>query len=269
MNTITRKIYSKTDFETVITPTWQRWRNEKNVKDLVEAVLENGQMRDVLVCSTNDGTKWLTDGAHLVDAMVNHIKARKIRVLEKLVKNEEEARKTFISFNTRGKTLDTIDYVVSHSGSGNKTYHKFLKEVMQSPKSIKEAKVVHGKLFTVPSLINLFLGDNKTVKSGVATLPKDYNKLLELVEYVAQNYLLNGKLLAHTKKNGSTMRLNGTSASSFLKILCHRRDINSLSSKDVLDMMVDFTIVHYNSNDSCTYTRDAVIISFKQYLDNQ
>lgn len=267
MNTIRRTIYTKNDFSTVITPSWQRWRNKKNVKDLAEAVIENGQMRDVLVCTTNEGTRWLTDGAHLVDAMTNHLKSRKIRVLEKLVKDEEEARKTFISFNTRGKTLNTIDYVVSYAGSGNKTYKRFLKEVMQSPKDEKEANDVHGKLFTVPSLINLFLGINKTVRQGVAKLPSNYERLLEVVEYVAQNYLLNGKLLAHTKKNGSKMRLNGTSTASFLKILSKRRGLNNFTNKEVLDMMIDFTIYHYNTNTSCTYTRDAVEISFKEYLN--
>jgi len=267
MNTIRRTIYTKNDFATVITPSWQRWRNQKNVKDLAEAVLENGQMRDVLVCATTEGTRWLTDGAHLVDAMTNHLKSRKIRVLEKLVKNEEEARKTFISFNTRGKTLNTIDYVVSYAGSGNKTYQRFLKEVMQSPKDEKEANEVHGKLFTVPSLINLFLGENKRVRQGVAKLPSDYENLLEVVEYVAQNYLLNGKLLAHTRKNGNKMRLNGTSTASFLRILSSKRGLSNFTNKQVLDMMIDFTIYHYNSNTSCTYTRDAVELSFKEYLN--
>jgi hypothetical protein len=267
MKTIKRTIYSKKDFSTVITPSWQRWRNKKNVKDLAEAVSENGQMRDVLICVTTDGTRWLTDGAHLVDAMTNRLKSREIRVLEKFVKDEEEARKTFISFNTRGKTLNTIDYVVSYAGSGNKTYQRFLKEVMQSPKNEKEANNVHGKLFTVPSLINLFLGDNKRVRQGVAKLPSDYEKMLEVVEYVAQNYLFNGKLLVHTKKNGSRMRLNGTSTASFLRILSNRRGLSNFTNKEVLDMMIDFTIYHYNSNTSCTYTRDAVEMSFKEYLN--
>ena len=267
MRTIRRTIYGKSDFANVITPSWQRWRNQKNVKDLSEAVLENGQMRDVLVCATTDGTRWLTDGAHLVDAMTNHLKSRKIRVLEKLVKDEEEARRTFISFNTRGKTLNTIDYVVSYAGSGKKTYQRFLKEVMQSPKNVKEANDVHGKLFTVPSLINLFLGDNKRVREGEAKLPNNYERLLEVVEYVAQNYLLNGKLLAHTKKNGSKMRLNGTSTASFLRILSNKRGLSNFTNKEVLDIMIDFTIYHYNSNTSCTYTRDAVELSFKEYLN--
>lgn len=266
MNTIKKAIYSKKDFDNVITPSWQRWRNQKNVKDLAGAVQTNGQLRDVLICITDDGTKYLTDGAHLADSMINHLNSKKINVLEKLVKDENEARNTFISFNTRGKTLNTIDYVVSYAGGGNNIYKKFLKDVMQSPKNEKEAKEVHGKLFTIPSLINLFLGNNDTVRKGASKLPKNYNRLLELVEYVGQNYLLNGKLLAHTDKNGKAMRLNGTSTMSVLKILNSQRDINNLTNKEVLDSLIDFTIYHYNSMESCTYTRDVVELSFKKFL---
>lgn len=266
MKTIKRTFYTKKDFDNVITPVWQRWRNQKNVKDLAEAVAENGQLREVLICKTADNTRWLTDGAHLVDGMLNHLKSRKIAVLEKLVKDEEEARKTFISFNTRGKTLNTIDYVVSYAGSGSRVYMKFLKEVMQSPNNEKEASQVHGKLFTIPSLINLFLGDNKTTRLGNSKLPKNYDRLLELVEYIGQNYLLSGRLLAHTKKNGAKMRLNGTSTMSVLKILDSKRNINEMTDKEVLELMIDFTIYHYNSMESCTYTRDIVEISFKHYL---
>lgn len=267
MKTITRTKYSAKDFLDVIIPSWQRWRNQKNVKDLSIAVSENGQLRDVLICKTKDGTKWLTDGAHLVDAMTNHLKSRSINVLEKLVEDEEEARRTFISFNTRGKTLNTIDYVVSYAGSGNKIYVKFLKEVMQNPKNEKEANEVHGKLFTIPSLINLFLGDNERVRKGNAILPKNYDTLLELVDYLGKNYLLNGRILAHTKKHGKSMRLNGTSMMSVLKILNSNRDINSLTKKEVMDDLINFTTYHYSSMASPTYTRDVVEISFKKYLE--
>lgn len=267
MKTIVRTKYTGTDFLNVITPSWQRWRNQKNVKDLALAVSENGQLRDVLICKTTDGTRWLTDGAHLVDAMVNQLKSRKINVLEKIVKNEEQARKTFISFNTRGKTLNTIDYVVSYAGSGSETYVKFLKEVMQNPKNIKEADEAHGKLFTVPSLINLFLGENDRVRGGKAKFPKNYNRLLEIVEYLGKNYLLNGRLLAHVNKHGNRMRLNGTSMMSVLKILNSNRNINSLTNEEIMNDLINFTSYHYNSMTSPTYTRDVVELSFKKYLN--
>ena len=42
MKTIKNKVYTKKDFNNVIIPSWQRWRNENNVKDLAEAVSTQG-----------------------------------------------------------------------------------------------------------------------------------------------------------------------------------------------------------------------------------
>ena len=77
MKTIKNKVYTKKDFNNVIIPSWQRWRNENNVKDLAEAVSRQGQMRDVLISVTKDGTKILTDGAHLKSAMLDVLNLKK------------------------------------------------------------------------------------------------------------------------------------------------------------------------------------------------
>ena len=54
-----KTIYTKKDFDNVIIPSWQRWTNETNVNDLADAVLECGQLRDILICITEEKTKIL------------------------------------------------------------------------------------------------------------------------------------------------------------------------------------------------------------------
>ena len=263
-----KTIYTKKDFDNVIIPSWQRWTNEKNVKDLAEAVLECGQLRDILVCITEEKTKILTDGKHLKLAMLDVIKYKEVNVLEVYVKDEEEARQTFISFNTRGRTLKNIDYVVSYAGSGNIQYKKFLTQVMKSPNNLKEAERVHGKLFTIPALIQIFLGDSAKVKKGKSNLPKQFDRLVEIAEYLGENYLCNGSIVAHTKKNGKKMKLNGGSIIPVFEILAQRPDILSMTNKEILKLLIDFTSNHYNSMIYPSFTKDAVRDSFKVYEKN-
>jgi len=267
MKAIKNVVYSKKDFNSVIVPSWQRWRNEKNVKDLAEAVYSQGQMRDVLICVTEEGTKILTDGAHLSDAIFKKLKRNKINVKEKYVKNEEEARQAFISFNTRGKSLQKIDYIVSYAGSGNNDYKKFLTQVLQSPNSLKEANGVHGSLFTVPSLINIFLGNTADVKKGKSKLPICFDRLINLVEYLGYNYSKDGRILRHLNKNGKSMKLNGGSIIPVInRIRSNRSKLLQKTNKEILDLLVDFTTFHYNSMESCTFTKDSVSASFSSYL---
>ncbi len=267
MKAIKNVVYSKKDFNSVIVPSWQRWRNEKNVKDLAEAVYSQGQMRDVLICVTEEGTKILTDGAHLSDAIFKKLKRSMINVKEKYVKNEEEARQAFISFNTRGKSLQKIDYIVSYAGSGNNDYKKFLTQVLQSPNSLKEANGVHGSLFTVPSLINIFLGNTADVKKGKSKLPICFDRLINLVEYLGYNYSKDGRILRHLNKNGKSMKLNGGSIIPVInRIRSNRSKLLQKTNKEILDLLVDFTTFHYNSMESCTFTKDSVSASFSSYL---
>jgi hypothetical protein len=265
MKTIKNKVYTKKDFNNVIIPSWQRWRNENNVKDLAEAVSTQGQMRDVLISVTKDGTKILTDGAHLKSAMLDVLNLKKISVKEIYVKDQEDARKSFISFNTRGKVLKQIDYIVSYAGSNHKEYKKFLRDVLQSPKNLKEANDVHSKLFTIPALIKIFLGEAKNIKNGSATLTKDFDRTLNLVEYLGENYLKNGKLIKHLEKNGKSMKLNG---GSIIPVMVKLRSNNILekTNKEILDMLIDFTTYHFNSTQSCSFTKDAVEQTFSTYV---
>ena len=265
MKTIKNKVYTKKDFNNVIIPSWQRWRNENNVKDLAIAVSTQGQMRDVLISVTKDGTKILTDGAHLKSAMLDVLNLKKISVKEIYVKDQEDARNAFISFNTRGKVLKQIDYVVSYAGSNHKEYKKFLRDVLQSPKNLKEASDVHSKLFTIPALIKIFLGEAKNIKNGSAKLTKEFDRTLNLVEYLGENYLKNGKLIKHLEKNGKAMKLNG---GSIIPVMTKLRSNNILekTNKEILDMLIEFTTYHFNSTQSCSFTKDAVEQTFSSYI---
>tara|TARA_B110000967_G_scaffold160016_1_gene165812 strand:- start:937 stop:1749 length:813 start_codon:yes stop_codon:yes gene_type:complete len=268
MKAIKNVIYTKKDFKNVIVPSWQRWRNQKNVKDLAEAVSSQGQMRDVLICVTSDGTKILTDGAHLTDAIFKTLKLKKISVKEIYVKNEKEARESFISFNTRGKSLKKIDYIVSFAGSNNADYKRFLTEVMKSPSNMNEANIVHGKLFTIPSLIEIFLGSGNNVKLGKSKLPINFERVLDLVEYLGYNYLNNGKIVKHLKRNGSSMKLNGGSIIPVIGRIKNNKIILQKTNAEILEMLIDFTTYHFNSTESCSFTKDSVGKSFSTYIQD-
>lgn len=260
-----KAIYVKRDFNDVIIPSWQRWTNENNVKDLSEAILQCGQLRDILICITKENTKILTDGKHLKLAIFDVLKYKKANVLEVFVRDEEEARKVFISFNTRGRTLKNIDYVVSYAGSGNLQYKKFLNQVMKSPNNLKDAEKIHGKLFTIPSLIEIFLGKGEMVKKGKSELPKNFERLVDLVEYLGENYLCNGQIVAHTKKHGNKMRLNGGSIISVFDRIKKNKLILSMTNDEVKKMLINFTFYHYNSMDYPSFNKDVVADSFKVY----
>ena len=268
MRTIKNKIYKKRDFKHVIIPSWQRWVNAKNLNDLAEAVSEQGQMRDVLICITKDGTKILTDGNHLRIAMLDLLKIKEISVKEIYVEDEVDARKAFISFNTRGKSLKAIDYIVSYSGANKMHYKRFLTEVLHSPKNLKEANDIHGKLFSIPALIRIFLGSSNSVKNGNAKLPINFERVLSLVEYLGENYLLNGNIIAHLKKNGRSMKLNGGSIIPVINRIKRNNSILSKSNYEILQILIEFTTFHFNSMESCSFTKDAVDKSFATYLQN-
>ena len=107
------------------------------------------------------------------------------------------------------------------------------------------------------------------MKSGNAKLPKNFDRLLEIVEYLGENYLTNGMLVAQVKKNGKTMKLNGGSIIPVMNKIKSNSNLMSLSNRDILTMLVDFTQYHYNSSESCTFTKDAVGATFATYLQNR
>tara|TARA_R110000765_G_scaffold419846_1_gene524357 strand:- start:755 stop:1615 length:861 start_codon:yes stop_codon:yes gene_type:complete len=265
---IKNRTWSRKDFENVKTPTWQRWVNQSNVKSLEEAVTEQGQLRAIIVCILPDGTKILTDGKHLYVAMKN-IGRSTFNVMEVYVKDEAEAREMFISFNTKGKTLTCLDYVVSFGGSKLGSYRRFLSEVMQNPRNDLDARNVHSELFTVPSLINIFLGTNRVVKSGLSVLPKNYDRILDIVEYLGENYLTNGILVKQIQRNGKKMKLNGGSIIPVMKKIKSNKNILAMKNKEILDLLIEYTQYHYNSSTACSFSKDPVAETFPTFLQNK
>lgn len=270
MKTIKTQTYSKKDFENVKLPNWQRWLNPLNVKSLAEAVQENGQLRDILICETNAGIKILTDGNHLKTAMIDILKLNEITVKVKLVKDEEEARKTFVSFNTKGKSLKAIDYIVSYSGGNpNNDYSIFLKDILKNPTNEKEVLKHYGNLFKLPALTQIFLGSNQQIQSGKAIIIKNkYERILEICEYLEQNYRFHPTLIKHIKKNGKSQKLNG---GSIIPVIFKLRNYNNgvllnQSNESILEMLIDFTLYHFKSMENPTFTKDAVGKSFNTYL---
>lgn len=270
MKTIITKVYSKKDFENVKIPNWQRWLNPLNVKQLSEAVLENGQLRDILICETKSGIKILTDGNHLKNAMIDILKLNEISVKIKKVKDEEEARKTFISFNTKGKSLKAIDYIVSYAGVDSKNdYSLFLNEVLKNPTNEKETLKHYGNLFKLPALTQIFLGSNQLIKSGKAIIVKNkYERTLEVCEFLEQNYRYHPILVNHIKSYGKSNKINGGSIIPvILKMRGYKNGVLlNQSNEDILNMLVDFTIYHFNSMENPTFTKDAVSKSFSTYI---
>jgi hypothetical protein len=270
MKTIKTQIYSKKDFENVKLPNWQRWLNPLNVKSLSEAVQENGQLRDILICETKAGIKILTDGNHLKTAMIDILKLNEISVKVKLVKDEEEARKTFVSFNTKGKSLKAIDYIVSYSGGNpNNDYSIFLKDILKNPTNEKEVLKHYGNLFKLPALTQIFLGTNQQIQSGKAIIIKNkYERILEICEYLEQNYRFHPTLIKHIKKNGKSQKLNG---GSIIPVIFKLRTYNNgqllnQSNESILEMLIEFTLYHFKSMENPTFTKDAVGKSFNTYL---
>lgn len=268
---IKTQIYTKKDFENVKLPNWQRWLNPINVKSLSEAVQENGQLRDILICQTELGIKILTDGNHLKTAMIDILKLNNISVKIKMVKDEEEARKTFVSFNTKGKSLKAIDYIVSYSGIDSKNdYGVFLSQVLKNPKNEKETLKNWGSLFKIPALTQIFLGNNIQIKSGKATLNKvKFERLLNLCVFLEENYRFHPALLEMLKLFGNSNKING---GSIIPVINRIRTYNNgellnQSNESILNMLVDFTIYHFESMQNPTFTKDAVGKSFNAYLN--
>jgi hypothetical protein len=270
MKTIKTQIYSKKDFDNVKLPNWQRWLNPLNVKSLSEAVQENGQLRDILICETKAGIKILTDGNHLKTAMIDTLKLNEISVKIKLVKDEEEARKTFVSFNTKGKSLKAIDYIVSYSGGNpNNDYSIFLRDILKNPINEKEVLKHYGNLFKLPALTQIFLGSNQQIQSGKANIIKNkYERILEICEYLEQNYRFHPTLIKHIKKNGKSQKLNGGSIIPVIFKLRNYKngELLNQSNESILEMLIDFTLYHFKSMENPTFTKDAVGKSFNTYL---
>ena len=86
------------------------------------------------------------------------------------------------------------------------------------------------------------------VKNGNAKLPVNFERILSLVEYLGQNYLFNGNIVSHLKKNGKSMKLNGGSIIPVISRIKRNKEILSKSNKEILKILIEFTTFHLFKN---------------------
>lgn len=270
-NRVASAYYSKNDLNELHIPIWQRWVNPSNVKDLEASIHEAGILRALLIGELPGGQKVLYDGNHLRYAIQNAFKSmgadeKFIPVLVIQVETENEALKKFISFNTRGKTLKPLDFIVSYASAGNNDYALFMKEVLGSPKSWKDTKDIFAdSMFSMTVLLKSFMGGAKAVKAGTAKIAPDYKELISLVKYLDDEYRKDLRILA-LRKN----RHYGLNASSMPPILLEVRKVGLLkthSNKDILDILVDFTEYFVNSNTQPSFQNGPISVAIKKYLE--
>jgi hypothetical protein len=247
-------------------PNWQRWKNKSNVNSLVESLKTIGQQREVLVCELPNGRKLLTDGNHLREAMIS-LKYKDCWVRISQVQTDEDAFKLFVEFNTRGRSLNSLDYVVSRSSfSDDNPYKTFLNEVLSNPRSEKEAKETATKhrLFSIPALIKIFLGDTSIVKSGKSILPENYNRLKSIYNYIDKNYIYTKEIRNLTSKQ-KNKKLNGGSVIPVMNEISKEK-YNHLGTKEILEILVNFSLWYHKKYPTIQFNKDNVSSSFRAYL---
>lgn len=259
----------KTLTKKLVIPAWQRWKDEKNVENLKNAVAIYGQLRPLLIAELPDGTLVLSDGNHLITAAVE-LGMKTISAFVVDVDSEESAHKMFNSFNTTGRSLSVLDHIVGIAATGNEDYRRFMTEVLSNPKSTKEAKNIYkGDLFTLPSLYSIFFAGTgtKALKKGSARLAKNFERRLDLVRFLDARYTKNPSIIAHRAKNGRSMKLNGGSIIEVFDALSARGYLNgNHSNEDILKMLVDFTLWFHNTMDGVQYNKDNMS-KFRVYLE--
>lgn len=247
-------------------PKWQRWKNKKNVDSLVDSLKSIGQQREIIVCELSNGRKLLTDGNHLRSAM-NILDYKNCYIRLNKVESEQDAFNLFVEFNTRGRSLSTLDFVVSRSTFTNSNVYKtFLYEVLDNPKNELEAKLnaQRHKLFSVPSLINIFLGSPNDIKNGNAKLPKNYERVIGIVKYLDENYIYRKEIVDLMKKHKSK-KLNGGSIIPVVQSVIQDK-YSYLGYKQILELIVDFSVWFEKNNPSIQFNKDNVGSSFQEYL---
>jgi len=260
------KKVSLKELNTYLVPKFQRWKNKKNVESLVESLAIMGQQREILVCELKDGRRMIADGNHLRDAMniANYTNAW-IRVNK--VESPADAFKLFVEFNTRGRSITTLDYIVSRSSfSDSNVYKTFLIEILNNPHSEREAMetVKFNKLFTVPALIKIFLGSVGSVKNGKSELPKNYERVKGLFRYLDERYIYREEIQNLTKSK-CNRKLNGGSIVPIMETIISKK-YEYLGYSQILDLLVDFTLWFDKENPTMQFNKDNVSTSFKEYL---
>jgi len=247
-------------------PNWQRWKNNSNVNSLVQSLKIIGQQREILVCELPNGRKLLTDGNHLKNAMTElNYKNAWVRINK--VNEEEDAFKLFVEFNTRGRSLSTLDFVVSRASfSDTNIYKTFLNDILNNPSDEKQAKelATKHKLFSIPALINIFLGTSSVVKNGKSLMPKNYERLKSVYKYIDKNYVYRKEIkgLMDIQKQ---KKLNGGSIIPVMIEICNEK-YNYLGTKEILEILVKFSLWYHSKFPSIQFNKDNVGSSFKTYL---
>lgn len=258
---------SLSELKTYEVPVFQRWKNEQNVSNLVNSVNEIGQQRDIMVCQLPNGRRIKTDGRHLEEAL-GVCGFKKANVTVNYVESEEDAFKLFRKFNTIGKTLSSLDFVVSYANyeRGN-SYDVFLNQILNNPNNELEANKSakqHG-LFTVPALINIFLGATPTVRSGKSKLPFNYEWKKGVLRYIDTNYIYDNRIRNIVDKKGKSRKLNGAAIQEVFKIITSKK-YNNLTSNKILEILIDFTLWFDSKNPNIKFTKDVCEDEFKVYL---
>tara|TARA_R110000796_G_scaffold144278_1_gene261000 strand:+ start:841 stop:1674 length:834 start_codon:yes stop_codon:yes gene_type:complete len=247
-------------------PNWQRWKNNSNVNSLIESLKIIGQQREILVCELPNGRKLLTDGNHLKNAMIG-LKYKNAWVRVSNVRTEEDAFRLFVEFNTRGRSLTTLDFVVSRSSfSDSNIYRTFLNDILNNPSDEKEAKehATKHKLFSIPALINIFLGVSSVVKKGNSSMPKNYERLKSVYKYIDKRYIytdgVRGLMDIQQQK-----KLNGGSIIPVMIEICSK-EYDHLGNEQILNILVDFSLYYHKIYPSVQFSKDNVSTSFKTFL---
>jgi len=247
-------------------PTWQRWKNQKNVDSLVNSLKAIGQQREVIVCELHNGRKIITDGNHLRTAMEKS-NYRNCYIRLNKVDREIDAFNLFVEFNTRGRSLTTLDFIVSRASlSDRNPYKTFLYDILENPRTENEANVnaKRHNLFTIPSLVAIFLGKPAKIKSGEAQLPKNYERVKSLFKYINENYVYRSEITMMTK-NWKANKLNGGSIIPVMQTILQSK-YNDLGNQQILDILVDYSLWFRKQNETMPFNKDNVSKTFLEYL---
>ena len=183
------------------------------------------------------------------------------------VETELDAFNRFVEFNTRGRSLSTLDFVVSRASfTDSNPYKTFLYDILDNPRTEKEARVTASrhKLFTVPALLNIFLGSSSSIKSGNAKLPKKYDRAKGLFRYLNENYIYRKEIVELMSVN-KNKKLNGGSIIPVMNTMLLDK-YNHLGYSQILDLIVDFSVWFNKENPDMQFNKDNVGTSFKEYL---
>jgi len=176
-------------------PVWQRWKVEKNVKDLSKSIRESGSLRLPIVekLMSEKGREILIDGRHLVEAYCldeSISDEQEFECIFKVVLNMTEAARDFRNLNTTGKQLDWVDithlYMHAHKEKGN-VYEIIWNHFFKNPSNLKDVKNVLPRGFSVSTIIEFLVSNKDAYRKGEATESGEFYERRDLLEYLMSN----------------------------------------------------------------------------------